>query len=198
LTAVPAFAQTYGGSDNSAQQSQYSIGRGVNDGGMGYDPQNTANNGQSTAPAGNQQATRTINRHRAGHAANRQAENTTTTNATAAPAGIEGPNGQAQAEYFPNQYGGGPYGGGPYGGGPFGGGQYGEAQYGEAPYGGGLYGEAAYGGSPYSGYYNYVAGYPSATGANPDAIGWCQAHFRSFDPATGTYMGLDGARHSCP
>jgi hypothetical protein len=27
--------------------------------------------------------------------------------------------------------------------------------------------------------------------------GSCEQRFKSFDPATGTYMGLDGARHPC-
>ncbi|MFZ3361679.1 MAG: BA14K family protein [Xanthobacteraceae bacterium] len=26
----------------------------------------------------------------------------------------------------------------------------------------------------------------------------CASRFRSFDPATGTYLGRDGQRHSCP
>jgi hypothetical protein len=28
--------------------------------------------------------------------------------------------------------------------------------------------------------------------------GYCQQRFRSFDPASGTYMGFDGRRHPCP
>ncbi len=27
---------------------------------------------------------------------------------------------------------------------------------------------------------------------------WCAMRFRSYDPATGTYMGFDGAPHACP
>ena len=27
---------------------------------------------------------------------------------------------------------------------------------------------------------------------------WCAAHYRSYDPATGTYLGFDGQRHPCP
>jgi BA14K-like protein len=47
-------------------------------------------------------------------------------------------------------------------------------------------------------YYNY-AGSPGGMGApGGGAIAWCQAHFRSFDPATGTFMGFDGVRHPCP
>jgi hypothetical protein len=29
-------------------------------------------------------------------------------------------------------------------------------------------------------------------------IEWCETRFRSFDPATGTYVGFDGIRHACP
>jgi len=28
--------------------------------------------------------------------------------------------------------------------------------------------------------------------------GWCQAHFRSYNPATGMYTGYDGFQHPCP
>jgi hypothetical protein len=31
-----------------------------------------------------------------------------------------------------------------------------------------------------------------------DTLAYCMQRFKSFDPATGTYMGLDGMRHSCP
>jgi opacity protein-like surface antigen len=46
-------------------------------------------------------------------------------------------------------------------------------------------------------YYNYAPGF---AGGAPDnsATAWCQARFRSFDPATGTFMGFDGVRHPCP
>jgi hypothetical protein len=49
-------------------------------------------------------------------------------------------------------------------------------------------------------YYNYYAAGPSfASGQmDQDAIAACQARFRSYDPATGTYLGFDGARHPCP
>jgi hypothetical protein len=41
-------------------------------------------------------------------------------------------------------------------------------------------------------YYNY------APGVAPGAAGWCQSHFRSYNPATGRYLGYDGNLHSCP
>jgi hypothetical protein len=59
------------------------------------------------------------------------------------------------------------------------------------------------------GYYDYYPGYApgpyydyyaSAAPVAPiigDAA-WCQAHFRSYNPATGTYLGFDGQYHSCP
>jgi BA14K-like protein len=52
------------------------------------------------------------------------------------------------------------------------------------------------GGGPY---YNYAAG-PSFAGGPMDqgATASCQARFRSYDPATGTYLGFDGIRHACP
>jgi BA14K-like protein len=29
-------------------------------------------------------------------------------------------------------------------------------------------------------------------------VAYCQQRFRSYDPSSGTYMGYDGLRHSCP
>ena len=31
-----------------------------------------------------------------------------------------------------------------------------------------------------------------------DEIAYCQQRFRSYDPASGTYLGFDGLRHPCP
>jgi hypothetical protein len=31
-----------------------------------------------------------------------------------------------------------------------------------------------------------------------DAVGYCMSRFRSYDPASGTYLGYDGLRHPCP
>ena len=31
-----------------------------------------------------------------------------------------------------------------------------------------------------------------------DAVAYCERTFRSYDPASGTYLGYDGMRHSCP
>lgn len=46
----------------------------------------------------------------------------------------------------------------------------------------------------------YAPGYGPgpAYGPSPDAVAYCQSRFKSYDPASGTYMGYDGVRHSCP
>ena len=31
-----------------------------------------------------------------------------------------------------------------------------------------------------------------------DAVGYCAQRYRSYDPASGTYLGYDGNRHPCP
>jgi hypothetical protein len=31
-----------------------------------------------------------------------------------------------------------------------------------------------------------------------DAVGYCMSRFKSYDPASGTYLGYDGYRHPCP
>jgi len=31
-----------------------------------------------------------------------------------------------------------------------------------------------------------------------NSVAYCEAHFKSYNPATGTYLGYDGVRHSCP
>ena len=52
-----------------------------------------------------------------------------------------------------------------------------------------------YPGYPPGPYYDYSPGAPAVAGAD---AGWCQAHFRSYNPATGAYLGFDGQYHSCP
>jgi len=47
--------------------------------------------------------------------------------------------------------------------------------------------------------YGYGAGYdgyPQDGGG--DNSTYCASRFRSYDPASGTYLGYDGMRHSCP
>ncbi len=40
----------------------------------------------------------------------------------------------------------------------------------------------------------YVVGYPGGQ----NEVAYCQQRFRSYDPASGSYLGFDGLRHSCP
>lgn len=37
-----------------------------------------------------------------------------------------------------------------------------------------------------------------AQAANADAVAYCSQRFKSYDPASGTYLGYDGNRHACP
>jgi hypothetical protein len=68
-----------------------------------------------------------------------------------------------------------------------------------------------YGPYPYGGYYApapvYAApppgyGAPPAYGAPApvagDAVAYCSRRYRSYDPASGTFLGYDGQRHPCP
>ena len=59
------------------------------------------------------------------------------------------------------------------------------------------YGPGYYNYAP--GYYDYAPGYTAAPLApTGNSVGWCQAHFRSYNPSTGMYMGYDGMQHPCP
>ena len=52
-----------------------------------------------------------------------------------------------------------------------------------------------------SGYYPYdddAYAYVAPGVADGDSVGYCEQRFRSYDPSTGTYLGLDGLRHPCP
>jgi len=62
---------------------------------------------------------------------------------------------------------------------------------------GGPYGYQGYPGYGYAPGYDqgYVAVSPYAGGSE---VAYCEQRFRSYDPASGTYLGLDGRRHSCP
>ena len=61
-----------------------------------------------------------------------------------------------------------------------------------APY---YYGPYYYG-APY--YYPPAAGYYPAPGYGGSANAYCANRYKSYDPATGTFLGYDGARHPCP
>jgi BA14K-like protein len=66
--------------------------------------------------------------------------------------------------------------------------------YGPGPY---YYGPPAYYGPGYApppGYY----GAPAAAPAGGNAAAYCAQRFKSYDPASGTYLGFDGQRHPCP
>jgi len=73
-----------------------------------------------------------------------------------------------------------------------------------APVAGGLIAGALIGGAlaaPYyaPGYYpGPVYGVPAYGPPPGDAIAYCMQRFRSYDPASGTYLGYDGYRHPCP
>ena len=38
----------------------------------------------------------------------------------------------------------------------------------------------------------------AAPPADDDAVAYCTQRYRSYDPASGTYLGNDGQRHPCP
>jgi hypothetical protein len=67
--------------------------------------------------------------------------------------------------------------------------------YGYDPY---YYGDDyAYGYDDYPGAYGaYASSEYVAPGG--DASGYCAQRYRSYDPASGTYLGYDGLRHPCP
>jgi hypothetical protein len=44
-------------------------------------------------------------------------------------------------------------------------------------------------------YYDAGPGYEVSGGADP---AYCAQRYRSYDPASGTYLGYDGLRHPCP
>lgn len=47
--------------------------------------------------------------------------------------------------------------------------------------------------------YSYDDGYTYYSGSyRSSSVGYCERRFRSYDPASGTYLGYDGLRHSCP
>jgi hypothetical protein len=60
-------------------------------------------------------------------------------------------------------------------------------------------GSYAYYGNPY--YYDdyyYDDSVAVVPGYGGDAVAYCRQRFRSYDPASGTYLGYDGLRHPCP
>ena len=65
------------------------------------------------------------------------------------------------------------------------------------PQNGGYY----YPAQTYSGYsdpgYVYSDAAPAAYN-NGDSVAYCEQTYRSYDPASGSYLGYDGYRHACP
>jgi hypothetical protein len=59
---------------------------------------------------------------------------------------------------------------------------------------GGYYGYNGYS----SGYYDDSYGYAAQGDAPVADDGYCVQRYRSYDPASGTYLGYDGLRHPCP
>ncbi len=55
-----------------------------------------------------------------------------------------------------------------------------------------------YGPGPYYGPAYGPGYYPAPVYGGGDPEGYCMSRFRSYDPASGTYMGFDGMRHPCP
>jgi hypothetical protein len=53
-------------------------------------------------------------------------------------------------------------------------------------------------GGPPPGYAGGPPGYAGGPPAGDPAVASCMQRFRSYDPKTGTYLGNDGQRHSCP
>jgi hypothetical protein len=64
------------------------------------------------------------------------------------------------------------------------------AYYGDGPY----YGDGYYDNS----YYDDGATVAVVPDNGGDASAYCAQRFRSYDPASGTYLGNDGMRHPCP
>jgi hypothetical protein len=46
--------------------------------------------------------------------------------------------------------------------------------------------------------YGYAPGYSDYGYAPDQDAAYCAQRFRSYDPASGTYLGFDGYRHPCP
>ncbi len=44
----------------------------------------------------------------------------------------------------------------------------------------------------------YGPGYAYAPAYGGNEVAYCESRFKSYDPASGTYLGYDGDRHPCP
>ena len=91
-------------------------------------------------------------------------------------------------------HGGGGWNGGYGGYGGWGGGYGQDYGYGGVALGAGLLGAAILGSQvPY-----YGSGYAYPQGGGGESSASCESRFKSYNPATGTYLGYDGLRHPCP
>jgi hypothetical protein len=68
---------------------------------------------------------------------------------------------------------------------------------------GGLIAGAIIGGAMSQPYYysyppDYYYGAPPVYVGPSDGVGYCMRRYKSYDPASGTYLGYDGYRHPCP
>jgi hypothetical protein len=43
-----------------------------------------------------------------------------------------------------------------------------------------------------------IGGALAAQAQSRNSVAYCEQRFRSYDPASGTYLGYDGYRHPCP
>jgi hypothetical protein len=59
----------------------------------------------------------------------------------------------------------------------------------------GYYGNNYYYDDPY--YYDETV-VAAAPPVGDDAVAYCMRRYKSYDPASGTYLGYDGQRHPCP
>jgi hypothetical protein len=59
----------------------------------------------------------------------------------------------------------------------------------------GYYGNNYYYDDPY--YYDETV-VAAAPPVGDDAVAYCMRRYKSYDPASGTYLGYDGRRHPCP
>ena len=89
------------------------------------------------------------------------------------------------------------YGGRYYGGGYGGGWGYYGGGFAAGAIVGGLLAAPYYDGYGYDGYGD-VDAYAYEAPVDDSAVAYCVQRFRSYDPASGTYLGNDGYRHPCP
>jgi hypothetical protein len=70
--------------------------------------------------------------------------------------------------------------------------------YGGYGYDNGYYDPGYYGSSYYGSGYGYDPGYSTYSTSGGQDAAYCAQRFKSYDPASGTYLGYDGIRHPCP